>query len=234
MSARDFEVDINTRASETGRDGTMTSLFASLGTLTYRVSPGLALVGLKVILFTVRSAFIALRTFSECEGSRLGGTAMVYIVFSKLICILVMAEGGYDPTDPTTDKTPLIPDTGDDDDDNDPWADVDLNTPLDPDPEPEPDKRNPFEPAASSTPSDSERIALKTRTRLPPEKQGTSAETSFSTGFDQGVTTHDSMVRRELENEFPNMSLTEIEFQYKTAPKSGGSVIEVKYHTSDK
>ena len=143
-----------------------------------------------------------------------------------------MAEGGYDPTDPTTDKTPLIPDTGDDDDDNDPWADVDLNTPFDP--EPEPDKRNPFEPAASSTPSDSERIALKTRTRLPPEKQGTSAETSFSTGFDQGVTTHDSMVRRELEDEFPNMSLTEIEFQYKTAPKSGGAVIEVKYHTSDK
>ena len=41
-------------------------------------------------------------------------------------------------------------------------------------------------------------------------------------------------MRYELENEFPNMSLTEIEFRYKTAPKSGGSVIEVKYHTSDK
>ena len=84
-----------------------------------------------------------------------------------------MAEGGYDPTDPTTDKTPLIPDTGDDDDDGDaPWANVDFNAPLDPDPEPEPepDKRNPFEPAASSTPSDSEHIALKTRTRLPPRE----------------------------------------------------------------
>ena len=42
------------------------------------------------------------------------------------------------------------------------------------------------------------------------------------------------MVRREIEDEFPNMSLTEIEFRYKTAPKSGGSVIEVRYHTSDK
>ena len=115
----------NTRASE---PGTMTSLFASLGTLTYRVSPGLALVGLKVMRFTVRSAFIAPRTLSECEGSRLGGTAMVYNVFFKHICILVMAEGGYDPTDPTTEKTPLIPDTGDDDDD----TGIDWNTPLDP------------------------------------------------------------------------------------------------------
>ena len=96
-----------TRASE---PGTITSLTASLGTLTYRVSPGLALVGLKVILFTVRSALIAPRTFFECEGSRLGGTAMVYNVFSKLICILVMAEGGaYDPRDETNEKTSLIP-----------------------------------------------------------------------------------------------------------------------------
>ena len=29
-----------------------------------------------------------------------------------------MAEGGYDPMDETTDKDPLIPDTGDDDDDD--------------------------------------------------------------------------------------------------------------------
>ena len=51
---------------------------------------------------------MAPRTFSECEGSRLGGTAMVYNVFSKLICILVMAEGGDVPIDETTEKTPLI------------------------------------------------------------------------------------------------------------------------------
>ena len=114
----------NTRASE---PGTITSLTASLGTLTYRVSPGLALVGLKVILFTVRSAIIAWRTFFECEGSRLGGTAMVYNVFSKLICILVMAEGGYDPT---TEKDPFRPKEGDDDDDNFDW---DVPVDIDPD-----------------------------------------------------------------------------------------------------
>ena len=228
---------LNTSASE---PATMTSFSASLGTWTYRVSPGLASVGLKVMRFTVRSAFMAPRTFSECEGSRLGGTAMVYNVFSKLICILVMAEGGYDPMDETTDKTPFIPKKGDDnDDDDDIWKNTNWEAPVDVDPEdldpePEPDKRNPFEPAASSTPSDSERIALKTRTRLSPEKQGTSDETCFSTGFDSGAKTIDSMVRSELENEFPNISLTEIEFRYVKAPQSGGAVIEVRYHTSDK
>ena len=141
-----------------------------------------------------------------------------------------MAEGGYDPTD-SNEKTPLIPSTGDDDDGDDAWADVDWNAPADPEQD---RRRNPFEPAASSTPADSERIALKTRTRLSPEKQGTSDETSFTTGFDQGVTTQESMVRYELGNEFPNMSLTELAFRYKEAPKSGGTVIEVKYHTSDK
>ena len=145
-----------------------------------------------------------------------------------------MAEGGYDPTD-TTEETPLMPKKGDGDGEDtgtvNPgmnWDETDLGQiPIDPE---DPDRRNPFEPAASSTPSDSEHIALKTRTRLSPEKQGT----SFSTGFDSGAKTHDSMVRREIEDEFPNMSLTEIEFRYKTAPKSGGSVIEVRYHTSDK
>ena len=106
----------------------MTSLTASLGTWTNRVSPGLASVLLKVILFTVRSAFIAPRTFFECAGSRLGGTAMVYNVFSKLICILVMAE--YDPRDETTDKDPLILKKGDDDDDDDPLKDVDWEASL--------------------------------------------------------------------------------------------------------
>ena len=118
----------NTRASE---PGTITSLTASLGTLTYRVSPGLALVGLKVILFTVRSAIIAWRTFFECEGSRLGGTAMVYNVFSKRICILVMAEGGV--YDPTTEKDPFKPKEGDDDDYDDDNFDWDAPVDIDPD-----------------------------------------------------------------------------------------------------
>ena len=133
----------NTRASE---PGTITSLSNSLGTWTYRVSPGLALVGLKVILFTVRSAFMAPRTFFECEGSRLGGTAMVYNVFSKLICILVMAEGA--DYDPATEKDPLIPGTGNDNDDAD---NIDWEAPVVLDPE-EPDKTQPFEPGGASTP----------------------------------------------------------------------------------
>ena len=60
---------------------------------------------------------------------------MVYNVFSKLICILVMAEGGgvYEPP---TEKTPLIPGTEDGDyDDDDPWPGIDWSTiPID-DPE---------------------------------------------------------------------------------------------------
>ena len=102
-------------------------------------------MGLKVILFTVRSAFIAPRTFFECEGSRLGGTAMVYNVFSKIICILVMAEGGDVPIDETTEKTPL-PDTGNDDDDNIDWEALVV---LDPE---EPERTQPFEPGGASTP----------------------------------------------------------------------------------
>ena len=57
---------------------------------------------------------------------------MVYNVFSKLICILVMAE--YDPRDETTEKTHLFPKEGDDDDDDDP------------------ETTQPFTPMAASTP----------------------------------------------------------------------------------
>ena len=77
---------LKTRASD---PETMTSCSESLGTLTYRVSPGLASEGLNVIRLTVRSAFMAPRTFSECEGSRLGGTAMVYIVFLNFINVSI-------------------------------------------------------------------------------------------------------------------------------------------------
>ena len=74
----------------------------------------------------------------------------------------------------------------------------------------DPETTQPFEPGAASTPA----------TRLPPEKQGIS-------------TTQDAMAKSELENIFPNMSRTELEFKYEKAPKSGGAVIKVKYHTSD-
>ena len=59
---------------------------------------------------------------------------MVYNVFSKLICILVMAEG-INPTDPTTEKTPFIPDTGDDIDDDTDFSKYDIyGNPSDPEP----------------------------------------------------------------------------------------------------
>ena len=73
---------------------------------------------------------------------------MVYNVFSKLICILVMAEGGgvYEPP---TEKTPLIPGTEDDDyDDDDPWPGRDWSTiPID-----DPETTQPFKPGGASTP----------------------------------------------------------------------------------
>ena len=70
---------------------------------------------------------------------------MVYNVFSKLICILVMAEGGYDPT--TENKTPWEDHGIDHDDgDDDAWGNADWDAPVDP------DGTHPFEPGASSTP----------------------------------------------------------------------------------
>ena len=42
------------------------------------------------------------------------------------------------------------------------------------------------------------------------------------------------MARKEVQREFPHVRLTEVDFRYKEAPKSGGFIIMVKYHTSDK
>ena len=75
---------------------------------------------------------------------------MVYNVFSKLICILVMAEGGYDPT--TENETPWEDHGIDHDDGDDAWDNVDWNAPLDPEDPEDPDRTQPFEPGASSTP----------------------------------------------------------------------------------
>ena len=124
-----------------------------------------------------------------------------------------MAEGG--DYEPTTEQTPLISKKGDDDDDAD--DNFDWEAPIEVDPE-EPDRTQPFEPGGASTPAGGESIPMTTR--LPPEKQGIS-------------TAQDAMAKSELENIFPNMSRTELEFKYEKAPKSGGLVIKVKYHTSD-
>ena len=73
---------------------------------------------------------------------------------------------------------------------------------------------------------------------MPTEKQGASGdttETSFTTGFDQGHSiTLQNIARREIAGEFPNADFTQLEFRYKAAPKSGGQIIVVNYHTSDK
>ena len=154
-----------------------------------------------------------------------------------------MSDGDV-PTE-TTEKTPLIPGGGGDDDDNE-WDNVDLSRqPItEEDREQwrqfasgtEPNTTNPFEPGASSTPSGGENISMATR--LPTEQQGASggtAETSFTTGFDQGhpIALQD-MARREIEGDFPKASYTELDFRYRKAPRSGGLIIEVKCHTSDK
>ena len=83
---------------------------------------------------------------------------MVYNVFSKLIFILVMAE--YDPTtDPTTEKTPPIPDTGDDDID---LSKYDIHgNPIDP------ETTGAFEPGGASTPYPEGEM-----TNLPQEQSG--------------------------------------------------------------
>ena len=144
-----------------------------------------------------------------------------------------MAEGGFDPMDPTNEETPLIP--GGDHDDDKEWMEFDLaQINLSKEDEEEWHPQNPFDPNPSAQ-EGGEEIAMSTR--LPPEKQGAqggTAETSFITGFDKGVLTKEALVSRELEDMFPKRSLTELDFRYKRAPRSGGAVIEVKYHTSER
>ena len=140
------------------------------------------------------------------------------------------AEGGYDPTDQTTDKTPLIPDTGDDDDDNDPWADVDWNAPVDP---ADPDRTQPFEPGAASTPAGGESIPMTTRTRLPQERGHLIEETSFG-GEPTG-----RMAWEEIKGEFEMADESKLKVRYKTAPRAGGgggggAIIEVSMKDKDK
>ena len=235
---------MNLRASD---PGTMTSCSSSLGAETVRISPGLADEGLNVMRLTVRSAFMAPRVFSMCEGSRLGGTAMVYIVFLNFINVVIYTMStDYDPTDPT-EKTPLLPGGGGNDDDDE-WRDVDMS--LQPIPEEEteqwrfppdtdPNTTQPYKPEASSTPSGGENIQMTTR--LPTEQQGASggggtAETSFIEGGapDRQVITRENIARLEINREFPHADPVQLEFRFKEAPKSGGSIIEVKYHTRDK
>ena len=145
-----------------------------------------------------------------------------------------MAEGGFDPTDPTTDKTPLIPKTGDDDDDDatNPWDSRDLSQiPVTEDPTHDTDSTQPFEPGAASTPS-GEQIPMTTRTRLPPERGPLTAETSF------GGEPTERMALEEIKMEFPLADERKFKARYKEAPRagggSGGAIIEVAMRGKNK
>ena len=227
---------LKTRASD---PETMTSCSESLDTETYRVSPGLASEGLKVIRFTVLSAFIAPSIFSLCEGSRLGGTAIVYIVFLNFINVVIytMSADAY-PTE-TTEKTPLNPGGGGDDN-TDEWVDVDLSQQPIPEKEREewwfPSDTDPPDTGASATPSGSENIQMTTR--LPTENQGASGGTA-ETSFNQTEPiTLENRALKEIEDDFPNADWTQVNVQDKTIKDQKGrplrTTVVVNYHTKNK
>ena len=138
-----------------------------------------------------------------------------------------MAEGGYDPTDPTTEETPLIPDTGDDDDGDD---NFDWNTPVDPE---DIDRIQSFEPDDASTPAGGESIPMTTRTSLPQERGPRTEETSFTTPPDSIPTVTEldyfdaeenerrlERVKRFIKDKFPNVDF------YKLGPIGLGKKFE--------
>ena len=118
-----------------------------------------------------------------------------------------MAEGGYDPRDETTDKTPLIPGTGDDDDD-DPWDNADLEQILI-DTE-DPDRTQPFEPGGASTPyPEGEEHEM---THLPQEQSGggeTIPEAPEYTDFVDKPTLLERF-REQIKARFPKVDLSKI------------------------
>ena len=137
-----------------------------------------------------------------------------------------MAEGGYDPTDPTTDETPLIPKKGDDDGEDTGmnwWDNTDLGQiPADP------DRTQPFEPGAASTPAGGESIPMTERTRLPQERGPRIDETSFG-GEPTG-----RAAWQEIRGEFEMADESKLKARYQTAPRSGGAILEVSMKEKDK
>ena len=129
----------------------------------------------------------------------------------------------YDPTE----TTPLILEGGDNDNDDDEWRDVDMS--LHPIPEEETEQWR-FPP--DTDPSGGEDIPMTTR--FPPEKQGASggtAETSFN---EKEPITLENRARKEIQDDFPNADWTQLEVRDRRAPRSGGLVIEIRYHARDK
>ena len=130
-----------------------------------------------------------------------------------------MAEGGYDPTE----TIPPFPETGDNNDDDDDNFNWDLPSPPD-----DPDTTGPFTPGASSTPAGGESIPMTERTRLPKERGSRIDETSF------GGEPTERTAWAEIEGEFPLADKNKLKSRYKTAPRSGGAVLEVSMRAKDK
>ena len=143
-----------------------------------------------------------------------------------------MAES-IDPTDPTNEKTPLIQKKGDDDDEAPgtvnpgiDWDNIDFEKiPIDPS---DPDKTYPFEPAGASTPAGGESIPMTTRTSLPQERGPRAEETSF------GGELTERMAWNEIKWEFEMADESKLKARWKTAPRSGGAILEVSMRTKDK
>ena len=125
-----------------------------------------------------------------------------------------MAEGGgvYEPP---TEKTPLIPGKGNDDDGDG----IDWNSPLDPE---DPETTWPFEPGAASTPAGGESIPMTERTRFPQESGPRTGELT------------ERLAWEEIKWEFEMADESQLKARWKTAPKSGGAIIEVSMRNKDK
>ena len=134
-----------------------------------------------------------------------------------------MDEGGYDPRDETTDKDPLISKKGDDDDDDFDLSKYDIyGNPIDP------EKTGPFEPGGTSTPAGGESIPMTERTRFPQERGNLIEETSF------GGELTERLALEEIKKEFEMADESQLKARWKTAPKSGGAIIEVSMREKDK
>ena len=134
-----------------------------------------------------------------------------------------MAEGGDVPIDETTDKDPLISKKGDDDYDDFDLSKYDIHgNPIDP------ETTGPFTPGAASTPAGGESIPMTERTRFPQERGPRTEETSF------GGEPTERLAWEEIKKEFEMADESKIKLRYKTAPRSGGAIIEVSMRAKDK
>ena len=124
--------------------------------------------------------------------------------------------------DPTTETTPLIPDTGDDIDDDDDLSKYDIHgNPIDP----EPDRTQPFEPGGASTPyPEGEEYEM---TRLPQEQSGggeTIPEAPKYTDFVDKPTLLERF-REQIKARFPEVDLSKIPLGLGTRKGLVGKVV---------